>query len=68
MRNPKSKIRSTKQIQNSNVQIFKTDSSAVILSGTKSSEESLYRSEDKILRLRLRMTREYCFGHLNFGH
>ena len=35
IRSTKSEIRSTKQYQNSNVQIFKTDSFAVILSEAK---------------------------------
>ena len=45
--------------------MLKTDSFAVILSGTQWSEESLYCSGEEILRLRLRMTLTCHFGHLN---
>jgi len=48
--NPNIEYRNPKQIQNSNAQIFKTDSKTVILSERPASEESLNRKQDASLR------------------
>jgi hypothetical protein len=49
IKNTKHEIRNTKQIQNPNVQIIKTDSNAVILNERPASEESPIHKQEALL-------------------